>query len=345
MKIKNWIKEHKIRNLVKNIIISILIVYFILDCVDFISKYCEYREVTNDQYVFESYLKDTQLSIEDHKESMMQEIIGYLKIDDYINNHPELLNLKEEEYNKLQKIVDNEESERKIGINEIKKLIVKNEESDINEYYKKSNYDEQTFFNILDLLDLEQKYGIYYFQKDDCKNVISILKNIKQEKNCDTDTIIQALENNNFDIISDYFNKYKYQYYSVKYPYSLQELELNAFNLTAQINNFIYSVIIGVFIGFIIYAYFNIVNIKKFMISTTVIVVIIAVIELFLLQNGIMLKIKIDNAEWGYSSENLHILFFNTVTGVIICVSMILCIVKIIMNKMRINKLNKSLNK
>lgn len=309
--VKEWLKKHKIKKLVKDCIISMLAIYFIVSMNSLLSNY-------------------------NYKTSTVSEIIGKLKIIDYMDKHPNLSNINVEEHYKLCSLLSTYKYENNVSIEDIKKDIRSGKENSISEFYKNTNYSIETFEEMLDLFEIEHKYSVGFEGED-----IQLLKKTIKSKNYSIAQVISELENNNFGVISEFFDEYKYQYYCVKYPEVISNMQLTMSSMSEQISNITTSLILGIFIGSLIYAYSNIEEMKKFIIFIVIDIVIIAILE-FVIQIDISgtIKFEMNNENWSMSTGSI-VPVFQSMTAITVFISVVLSIIKIVLNKIRINKLNK----
>lgn len=346
-KIKEWIKTHKIKNLVKLCVLSTLVVYFVLSILTVFPIFSYYNWITESPKHFEENLSDTQNNAMygNYKQYSLNEFIVKLKFIDYLDNHENVSKLSLEEQSDLTIKIIHFIEEHNTTISEFKSSITQKDLDNINN--DNSDYTIETVIEILDLLEISR--DIPFFE-----TYLSELREDLNNSNYTARELLEFIENDKLDVLleffikdeneNDYNNYYydKYDYYCIKYPFSMYNFEENSYILYNEISNIVYSLFIGIFIGVIIFAYSNTKNIKRFILIDILLLIFVFVIE-NLLHNEILFSLNYDNTIF-VTGGNFYVPFFKSVTALITFLCVLLCIFKIIINKRTINDLNKFCN-
>ena len=339
-KLKEWNQQHNIKGLVKICIICIIVLYLLTNVFNLIKNYISYYNIMiqMDNNDFEKLISKLDEKM-DHREENKKEIIGYLILNEYLDEHPELSNISEKEFEHIKTIVKEEMSEKNISIKKIKEKLIQ-QNNKVSEYYNNSNYNKQTFYGILDIIEIELKYDIYF------DNIIlNTINNLKEKNGLDTQDLINELNNNNFEIFSkdeEFVKKYgNYYLYQMEYPYALVYLHGSISDLGNATLMIFYSIIIGIIIGFNIYACYNIKKIRNYIIIESVIILLLIFFEHILGGNIFALNFINRNVVNSTILYYLHVPFVNSISNFAFCLSLFFTIAMIIKNRQQIKSLNR----
>ncbi len=332
---KNGNCKTKLLKFFKYIGISIICCYAYFNLVNFNESYSGYMSLNDycdgmSEEEFEAYLKDVEEGLYyNNVECWSKEIIGGLKLVKYTNEHPEILSLSDEVVGEESVRVINYKFENEISMDEIVEKFKSGDEKITKDLYNQSKCTKVQFTELLECMQLNED--------NMSLATINRYKEIVENNNIDIDQEIERIKNKERDAIKRYFDE-DLIYYEMNYPYAM-DYHLNYLQeLGTKKTDFIYGIILGIFIGIIVYTYSQ-TNKMKVLVG-------LAVIEVTFMMT--MEKKFLDDLGWvslkriKYNGTSVASGYFSATA---ILVATILCVlaVKIISNFIKIKKLNKML--
>lgn len=332
--------------LLKNITLSILITYFISGIFPIVQVYSYMFDIDYiEESSFEEYLSEIENStIYNNKIYVENTIEGCLKTVQYINEHPNLSEFAKEEhrndneemtqltkdYYELYQIVGTLAYDENCTIQDIQYRFKNGEKNTVSDFFESKNYDKDTFYDMIGLVDISQAYqGIAF-----CDQQVYEARKILNDQNISVDEEIQKIKSGDVDEISKYVDGFMLLGY--KYPYATEQFSEQLSNLSSQITSLIYSIVIGIFIGVIVYAYNEICSTWQLAAIVIIEIILMSIMEEFVLIDIGHIYLAGINITYGGSS-NLPI----KATTVVATIAIVILIIKVILNELQVKKLNR----
>lgn len=335
-------KKINIKKLFKYIALSIIITYFISGVYRAYEMYNTTKVLSNtDIQETERFLSEYQDSVYgNNKLFFIEELEGCLEMIKYMDKH---LNLKEYadymppengdmtdlamNYSHLYQDVTTYAYEENCSIKEIQERFERGEQNVIMEHFESTNYSKETFFDLIGLIEIGYNYhGISF---DDMR--IYKMREVLKNENRSIEEELELIKSNDLTEISKFTDEHTML--NIKYPYGVEMVTMVTSEASQELVTLTYSIVIGLFIGTIVYAYSETRKVLHLVILAIVEIILIAVIEGFILTDIGVVDNNIANVQ---AALSLPV----SATAIVAIVTIGVLILNVVFNELQVKKLN-----
>ena len=339
-------KKINIKKLLKYIALSIIITYFVSGVYRAYEMYSTTKALSNiDIQEMERFLSEYQESVySNNKLFFVEELEGCLEMIKYMDEHP---NLKEfadykptgngemtdlaMDYANLYQDVTTFAYDENCTIKEVQERFERGEQNVVMEHFESTNYSKETFSDIIGLIEIG--YNHHGISFDDMR--IYKIKEVLKNENRSVEEELELIKSEDLNEISKLTDEHTLL--NIKYPYAVETVTMVTAEASQELVTLAHSIVIGLFIGTIIYAYSETKKIWHMIVIAAIEIILIALIEEFILTDIGGVYNNIANVQ---AASNLPV---SATTIVAIAVIGVL-VVKVLLNELQVKKLN-DLNK
>lgn len=339
-------KKINIKKLLKYIALSIIITYFVSGVYRACEMYSTTKVLSNiDTQETERFLSEYQESVySNNKLFYIEELEGCLETMKYIDEHPnlkEFADYKPTEDGEMTELAMNYANlyqdvtafayDENCTIKEVQERFERGEQNVIMELFESTNYSKETFSDIIGLIEIG--YNHHGISFDDMR--IYEMREVLKNENRSVEEELELIKSEDLNEISKLTDEHTML--NIKYPYAVETVTMVTAEASQELVTLAHSIVIGLFIGTIVYAYSETKKIWHMIIIAVVEIILIALIEGFILTDIGGAYNSITNVQ---ASSSLPI----SATAIVAITTIVVLIVKVILNELQVKKLN-DLNK
>jgi len=335
-------KKLNIKKLLKYIALSIVILYFVSGMYRAYEMHNTTRTLSNiDIQETEKFLSEYQDSVySNNKLFFIEELKGCLEMIKYMDEHP---NLKEfadyrppedgemtdlaMNYSYLYQDVTTLAYEEGLTIKELQERFERGEQNVVMEHFKSTNYSKETFSDIIGLIEIGYNHhGIGF---DDM--IIYKMREVLKNENRTIEEELELIKSEDLNEISKFLDEHTML--NIKYPYALEMVTIVTAEASQEIVTLVHSIVIGSFIGIVVYAYSEAKKILHMVAIAVAEMALIVIVEELLLKDIGGVYNGITNVQ---ASSSLPI----SATAIVGIATIGFLAVKVVLNKLQVKKLN-----
>ena len=339
-------KKINIKKLFKYIALSIIIIYFVSGVYRAYEMYNTTKVLSNiDTKETERFLSEYQDSVySNNKLFFIEELEGCLEMIKYMDEHPNLKEFAEStpkedgemtdlaiNYAELYQTVTTLAHDENCTIKEIQERFEKEKQNVVMEHFEVTNYSKETFSDIIGLIEIG--YNHHGISFDDMR--IYKMREVLKNENRSVEEELELIKSEDLNEISKFVDEHTM--INIKYPYAVETVTMVTAEASQELVTLAHSMVIGLFIGTIVYAYSETKKIWHLVILAIAEIILIALIEEFILTDIGGVYNNIANVQ---AASSLPI----SATAIVAITTIVVLIVKVILNELQVKKLN-DLNK
>lgn len=339
-------KKLNVKKLLKYIALSVIITYFVSGIYRAYEMYNTTKVLSNiDTQETERFLSEYQESVySNNKLFYIEELEGCLEMIKYMDEHPNLKEYADYQptengemtdlamnYANLYQDVTTFAYDENCTIKEVQERFERGEQNVVMEHFESTNYSKETFSDIIGLMEIG--YNHHGISFDDMR--IYKIKEVLKNENRSVEEELELIKSEDLNEISKFTDEHTLL--NIKYPYAVETVTMVTAEASQELVTLAHSIVIGLFIGTIVYAYSETKKIWHMIVIAVIEIILIALIEEFILTDIGGVYNNIANVQ---AASNLPV----SATAIVAIAVIGVLVVKVILNELQVKKLN-DLNK